>query len=172
MPECHRCTRTFSSGEVRRTAKGHVCKDAIACERRKRSLVVDVELRAALDAIEEAYEELDRGYGSRDVLVALTKASKMLDALNAVVYATVMSAARTTPYTQKELAQALGIPTSALRGLKEAAREKSTARESRLERMVIESANEVGARSPRSFSLRSRDGPAQGEPVTVNPKAA
>jgi hypothetical protein len=41
MPECWRCLRVQSSAEVRRTAKGHVCKDRMRCatlvrERRER----------------------------------------------------------------------------------------------------------------------------------------
>lgn len=45
MPDCHRCERTFASAELRRTAKGHVCKDKIACKRRsssKKHLVLKV----------------------------------------------------------------------------------------------------------------------------------
>lgn len=35
MPACHRCGRMQASAEVRRTTKGHVCKDKPACQLRR-----------------------------------------------------------------------------------------------------------------------------------------
>lgn len=37
MPTCHRCEKANqASAEVRRTKLGHVCKDLLACSRRRR----------------------------------------------------------------------------------------------------------------------------------------
>jgi hypothetical protein len=37
MPTCHRCEKANqATAEVRRTSLGHVCKDFIACRRRRR----------------------------------------------------------------------------------------------------------------------------------------
>jgi hypothetical protein len=37
MPACHRCGRgNQASAEVRRTSLGHVCKNRLACLRRRR----------------------------------------------------------------------------------------------------------------------------------------
>lgn len=35
MPVCNRCERMSASAELRRTPKGHVCKDKYTCKARK-----------------------------------------------------------------------------------------------------------------------------------------
>ncbi len=32
MPKCHKCLTTLATAEMRRTTKGHVCKDKIGCQ--------------------------------------------------------------------------------------------------------------------------------------------
>jgi ribosome-binding protein aMBF1 (putative translation factor) len=120
MPECHRCNRTFATADVRRTTKGHVCKDTVGCKRRltlTRSPIVDSRIADRLILHTKSLNELADGH---DPLAALRVVKVVNDDLVDFAHDVVMRAARETNLTQKQLAEALGVPPSALRGLKQA----------------------------------------------------
>lgn len=118
MPDCHRCERTFPTAEVRRTSKGYVCKDSLACKRRlslTRGAVIEME---KADALAVAYRKFDSLADKNDPLAALAALSELATAGSEAAYDIVKRAARETNLTNKQIAQALGVPTSTLRGLR------------------------------------------------------
>jgi hypothetical protein len=122
MPDCHRCERTFASGELRRTPKGHVCKDTIACRRRlfiTKSYVVDSDL---IDRFAMHARGLDDLADGHDPIKVLRLLSVLRDDLTDVAMDVVDRAARETKLTQKQIAEALDVPVSMLRGLKQSVR--------------------------------------------------
>jgi hypothetical protein len=125
MPTCHRCnTPSLPSAEVRKTPKGFVHKDTFRCERIQKQLRVDASVRHHLDELEERWEALDRAYGSRDVMMVLNALGRFNAEFAELATATITSIASHNGkyYTQKQIAQALDIPPSALRGLKQSVR--------------------------------------------------
>lgn len=118
MPNCHRCDRTFPTAEVRRTTKGHVCKDAVSCKRRlneTRGAVVD---GALADRLASHWKVFDQQADQHSPLATLAALRDMNQALTEVVVDVVARAGRETKLTQKQLATALGVPPSMLRGLR------------------------------------------------------
>lgn len=119
MPVCHTCMRTSATGEMRRTTKGHVCKDKVQCKRnltRTRGAVVPDLVIA--DNVAAAARTFDAAADKDDPLTALRALSDLAEAGSRAAFEIVAKAARETRLTQKQLAEALGVPPSALRGLR------------------------------------------------------
>jgi hypothetical protein len=120
MPDCHRCERNFPTAELRRTPKGYVCKNTIACKRRlgetkSYALSSTFADRLALH-VRSFDEQADEG---RDPLALLRLLAIIKNDLVTCAEDIVYRAARETNLTQKQLAEALDVPSSTLAGLKQ-----------------------------------------------------
>jgi|SRR5262245_20309083 len=118
MPTCHRCTRTFASSEVRRTTKGHVCKDSTMCKRRlsqTKHYVVD---GLIVDDLMRHANRVNECADTYDPIAALNAISLLMEDIQQAAADIIERAAEETTLTQKQLASALGVPASTLRGLR------------------------------------------------------
>jgi hypothetical protein len=117
MPTCHRCTRTFASADVRRTPKGHVCKDTDACKRRLNLTVNQLIDDDRRNVFAKHGEDVDRLTGGCDPILALTAFRRLHEDTTEMVGEICERALKETKLTKKALADALGVPVSMFRGL-------------------------------------------------------
>lgn len=76
-----------------------------------------------IDRVHVAAARLDEATASMDTIAALEACRALTDSLTEVAYGLVIYGAGY--YTQKRMAEAMGVPASALRGLKEEARARA-----------------------------------------------
>jgi hypothetical protein len=103
---------------------GYVCKDKLSCERTQKQLQMNERLYSELDRLDGHWEALRQAYVARDAMHVLSMLRVFHETTADLIIETVQSIAKNNGkhYTQKEIAQALDIPVSALRGLKQSVR--------------------------------------------------
>lgn len=122
MPECHRCQRTFATADVRRTPKGHVCKDAIACKRRLSLTVTPLTTIEQADLFEARARIVADTSGGNDPLAFLHAIASLHETTVELVGQVLQLAAKQTRLTQRQLAAAIDVPASTLAGLRKTGR--------------------------------------------------
>lgn len=119
MPECKRCGRVAATAELRRTPGGnYVCKtDRERCTIRARAgdwpTGIDELARDAMKTADAMVTACNR----EDAMRALHQLGRMKTLYGDLALEVAMRASR-EGHTQKEIATALGVPASSLRGLK------------------------------------------------------
>jgi hypothetical protein len=125
MPECKRCQYVGASADLRRSpTDGYLCNDKTACERRRLAGLSNWEALTgyAAEAAQVASKVL-RATEDGDSMEALRRL-RQLHFRSTDLAAELAGAASREGHTQKDIADALGVPASTLRGLKQAAAEE------------------------------------------------